>query len=216
MKCNYFVRTNNYLSDDVEYFDGPRYGANKLRKAALVLGWDPELPPDEICRRIEEIVPSKDWFIQNLKISSTFPPEIKEMISSYISYDYEGMNIRLRHAPQAEAILNDYIDKLPPIDKDIIVVRRLSRGYPIPSGPFISTGYLSTSVDYAHPRYAEPREGDRSTYMKIYVPAGTKALFGSPFEGELIFKHGVVLEVLRRYQKEINGVPMKWIGLVVH
>lgn len=207
--------TISYLSFEGEGYDSPGYGPQQLKEAALVLGWDPDLSPNVICARIKEIVPSRDWFVRNLEISSTFNEKIKDLISSYISYAYNSINRSLRLSPGSHAPLNDSIDELPPLDKEIIVMRRVDvKDLKLPTGPFESTGYLSTSIAYQN--YLDPRAPRSSTYLKIYVPAGTKALFVPGREEELIFKHGVILEVLRQYQRKIGNITMNWYDLVMH
>jgi len=143
--------------------------------------------------------------ITNLLESSTFDLDIKQIIMSYINNNYIQYNISLRTNPLGEAQLNQAIDRLSPIDRDIYVMRQIPKGsVKLPEqGPFLSLGYLSTSIDF-NIYLEEPNTFERNTYLRIHVPKGRKAIYIPGHETELLFPHNIILTVLGHYKRSVN------------
>jgi len=80
----------------------------------------------DIFKLIQDETPSIEWQTENLFRSNNreIVTQIEfNRIDSYASHGYQSMNNDLRDIPSGKAILNDVIDKMPPLDKDIIVFR---------------------------------------------------------------------------------------------
>ena len=181
---------------------------------------NPSISVDLICKQIQEKAPSIEWQKRNLEQTANFDIHIKEFIMNYISYSYNSINENLRTSTpyRKNLILNDAIDTMEPLEKDIYVIRYIKGDFLPEKGDFRSLGYLSTSINYA--AYLETIETQNLSLMRIKVPRGNKAiLVSNPNEMELIFKHDIILEVVKHYQKpfEINGniIYNNWYDVVM-
>lgn len=205
MDCSYTAGAWYYLEPDGDWMDGTSFTPTQLQLAAQLLDLDPELPPEVLCQQITELAPSKAWCIANMTAASHLDDETKIQIRYYVSYGYDRINSSLRHPYFDPNLLrmNQAIETLPPLEKDIVVLRRINRKIGLPeSGPFVSLGYLSTSVAYSS-YLSRPEIAQQGSILRIRVPAGTHALFVPGNEEELIFKHGITLDVLAHYKKPV-------------
>lgn len=180
---------------------------------------DPYLSDNELCDTFSSILPSGEWTTGNIIASSEFSDDIKKLINSYTNYSYDTINSALRGG-RGQPILNDAIDSLPPLEHDIYVMRQITNRVKLPDqGDFLSKGYLSTSINYAS-YLKQPRKFTYKSYMKIFVPAGTKALYIPGHERELIFKHNIILTILSHYQRPVvvNGQTyyIDWYDVVMN
>lgn len=179
-----------------EYINEDTYTRKDLSLAA-------QLPFDEVCRLVQESIPSTDWMIANISGSAQLDDSNKSLIRSYMSYGFDSINESLRKG-WSRPVLNEKINMLPPIDSDIYVLRRIRKGtVNLPeSEAFQSLGYVSTSINFA--LYLKQKDLDGFSYLRIRVPAGSKALYIPGHEKELLLEHGVVLQVLAHYQKPVQ------------
>lgn len=186
---------------------------------AISRGIPISLTTEEICHAIKEQTPSKEWQTNNLKMMANrdlISEEEVRLISSYGSYSFENMNLRLREGWSSTAPINDTIAKTEPIDKDIVVFRFLWKYKFLPTVQgeiFVSKGYLSTSMDPLLADNAvcndiyEPGSTD-GAIMKIKVPAGKRAIYLPGPEKELLFPHDIKL-VLTNFSKRKYVCPTK-------
>lgn len=154
-----------------------------------------------ICKSIQNELPSLEWQKQNILDMSNRDLVSKEeldLVNSYGSYSFSSMNNDLRYHPNQEAPINRTIDKMQPLDKDIIVFRGINRFnfLPLNIGEiFDSYGYLSTSMSATliTEGACQLNEG---AVMKIRVSKGTKCIYLPSTERELLFSHGIKLQLI--------------------
>lgn len=207
MSCPYAVGNSSYPQyHGADDWIIESLSPKKLKLAAQLLDIDPELPPEELCRQIQQHIPDEAWLIDNMIVASKLDESSQDFIHNYTSYGYRSINNRLRSYSGTNPRLlsiNLAIDLTRPLEKDIVVMRSFRSNSGLPErGLFQSKGYLSTSFGYA--RYAKhPSYFNELSYARIFVPAGTRALYIPGSEDELIFKHDITLEVLAHYMKRI-------------
>lgn len=172
----------------------------ELRREAINRNIDIDDSPDLIYDAIRNQVPSIEWQMQNILDMSNRTIVSEEeflMADSYGSYGFSTMNLYLRNLPDSKAPLNATIDKLTPLEKDIVVYRFVKKFDYLPRAKgsmFTSDGYLSTSICAAAISAAACGEG--GAVMRIYVPHGKKCIYFPGREKELLFPHHIELELL--------------------
>lgn len=224
MECDLWVGTSNYGGLSLDEPDPYTYNDNienlsELYLHAINRDIDISLEPEEICQRIKDEMPSKEWQLRNLiDISNRklISEEEFKKITSYSSYSFETMNDSLRKGWTTVAPINDYISRMQSIDKDIVVFRYLIRFKFLPTAPgsiLNSKGYLSTTMDPLLASNAvcneiikfNPKNG---AIVKIKVPAGKKAIYLPGREKELLFPHDIQLSLIS-YRKGKFVCPTK-------
>jgi hypothetical protein len=186
---------------------------------AIARDIDISLNVKDICEKIKEQIPSKEWQIKNLLTMSNrdlVSEESLKQVSDYGSYSFENMNISLREGWTNESPINDTISKMEPLDKDIIVFRYLRRYKFLPTIPgsiFDSKGYLSTTMDPLLASNAVcnsiiPFDANYGAIMKIKIPAGKKAIYLPGREKELLLPHDIKL-LLTGFSKKKYVCPSK-------
>ncbi len=121
------------------------------------------LTTKQICKKVMETIPSVMWQRDNLRRQFLLSKNPKwrlalGVIHSYKSYGYKSINYSLRRGEEEEANINELIDQLIPLDKDIYVFRlatmtkqglgeKIYRQQHTINKPFVSKGYLSTSIN---------------------------------------------------------------------
>lgn len=161
----------------------------------------------EICTAIKEQLPSEQWMVE----SETIANSSSEIWSYLWMPDYNKV---LRKNPSNPAPINDVINMIPPLDKDIIVYRYI-RGNDDIFGNlnigdiFRSYGYLSTTVFNCIMQNAYFQS---FILMKIYVPKGKKGAFMSKAWGnqwEIIFPHNIQLKLLAKTEVNVIRYPIE-------
>ncbi len=114
------------------------------------------------------------------------------------------MNTYLRSYPDKPALINDMIETMIPLDKDIVVFRKVNNISFLPKTPqeFISNGYLSTTLD-ASGDYFSKCKRKKFAVMRIKVPKGIKAIWVPSHEYELIFSHGITMRLNKISDQEM-------------
>ena len=157
-----------------------------------------------LCRLIHTDFPSLKWeeksYFGNPRITSR---EEKRAISDYIDYGYSRMNDELRYYPDDRAILNEVINRLPPLSKDIVVYRFSGdvSEWLDKNKDFEIHGYLSTSLKPSKAFWATDRKD--WGVMVIKVPTGKKGIYIGGREAEIIFPHKSKFRYIRSEYKNI-------------
>jgi hypothetical protein len=218
--CDIWVSTFSYGSIDgnddmhTEGFDLP-----ELYLHAISRSIDITLDVENICQKIRNEVPSKEWQAKNLmdmSDRSLVSEESLREVTAYGSYSFEHMNNSLRSGWTTKTPINDTISKMLPLDKEIVVFRFLRRYKFLPTAEdslFDSKGYLSTTMDPLHTLNAVcneiiPFNPSQGAIMRIKVPAGKRAIYLPGREKELLFPHDIRLK-LTKFKKGKFVCPTK-------
>jgi hypothetical protein len=121
-----------------------------------------------------------------------------EAVNRYVSYGFSTMNRTLRNYLGSEAPIN----KMLPLDKNIIAFRyiREYKFLPLDIGDiFESNGYLSTTISGKWMTKAVC-ESNQGVVMRIHFSKGTKCIYVPGHEYELLFAHGVKLQLMGIYK----------------
>lgn len=206
----YSISSSNVL----ETTDAQDLGINytdldNLYLAAGIAELDVTQAPNIIYTKLMKMLPSMEW---QRNVVTRLPPllndETYHLLSNYLSNAFIIINERLRNNPTANALLNNVIESLPAIDRDIVVFRVINKSITkLPDkGIFESLGYLSTSIAYYNYADILDKKPHKIQLLKIYVPKGKKAIFIPGHELELIFPHNIELQVLNRTDKTFVSV----------
>ena len=122
---------------------------------AVLRGIDLSLSTDEVCQAISKEYPSVEWQQKNMEAlkSSKITDKQRKTVIDYQGSGYTKQNGELRKNPKRKAPINDVINKMPPLDKDIVVYRYVQNPLTfLPAlgkkgGVFHSNGYMSTTFD---------------------------------------------------------------------
>lgn len=107
----------------------------------------------------------------------------KRVIQEYTNKDYRRINIAMRREKFADADMRQRAERLteliknaPPLDKDVYVYRGISKSLQsmgvVENSEFIDKAFVSTSLNNKLDTF-----NDMNTFMRIKIPAGTRALF---------------------------------------
>jgi len=219
--CEIWKSTTSYgsiFTNDEIY----NYGIETLSELylhAISRGIDISLNVQDICQKIKEEIPSKEWQNKNLLDMSDrtlVSEESLKDVTDYGSYSFRHMNNSLRLGWTKRSPINDIIAKMEPLDKEIVVFRFL-RNYKflstVEGSIFESKGYLSTTMDPLHTGNAVcneiiPSNSTQGAIMKIKVPIGKKAIYLPGFEKELLFPHDIKL-ILTKFSNGKFVCPTK-------
>lgn len=143
------------------------------------------------------LLPSLDWFYRSLLVHSNLSDQDKSIINEYISYSYNHMNNNLRNdnsLKSENAALNGILNKLLPLEQDIIVYRYVWNVDFIRE-KFHHKGYISTtiSVNFMSDLICDDQY-DGCSILKILIPKGTHCIYIPSSEYEIIFPHNLELE----------------------
>lgn len=130
--------------------------------------------------------------------SNLISTEELDYVTNYKNYSFGLINEVLRENPNREAPINNIISKMLPLDKDIVVFRGISRFNFLPlivGDIFESHGYLSTSMS-ATLITEGACELNGGAIMRIHVPKGKKCIYLPGGEKELLFSHGIRLQLI--------------------
>jgi hypothetical protein len=202
-KCDLFITTYDYgkIESEDDLFTNGINTLEDLHLEAINRNINISYPFHVICTSIQNEFPSLEWQKQNMLYMSDrdlVSEEELESVRSYGSYSFTTMNGILRKYPDREALLNVTIDKMNPLDKDIVVFRyiKLFNFLPLTIGEtFDSYGYLSTSISAAGITGAACSY-KKVAVMRIHVPKGKKCIYLPGSEKELLFSHGISLQLL--------------------
>ena len=165
-----------------------------------------------LCSKLEEQLPSQRWVERVeaiMKDLRTTHPTLYKHYRDYVANPV--INAELRANPAKRGPLDDIFNMLPPLDKDIIVYRYINcSGVPINQmidmyGHFKSYGYLSTTINNGAIA-GNGKTVDNAPItcaLKIHVPAGKKAIYAGDWQGELLFPHNIVLNVLHQGKTQL-------------
>ena len=178
------------------------------------------------CENLQNTLPTANWYKTNFDIRmNILNEEEKQLIDSYIDNGFERMNSDLRYNIKDYAELNDVIDKCNELDNDIIVFRYMGKdNIKFETGPYLNTGYLSTSLKSSHIVF--DINNDDMILLRIKIPKGTKCIYVSERgEYEIILPHLSLFNIvdvgMRNFKckhmgkiidKEIYFIDMHYIG----
>jgi hypothetical protein len=200
MECLLFARTRKYgfIENEKDIFFS---GTDDLYHEVINRNINTSYPLHVICNSIKNEIPSIEWQKQNLlDMSNRDLVSLNELkdVSSYSAYEYEWMNEELRFNPNIDASINTTINKMQGLDKDIVVFRhiktydylRINLG-----GIFNSYGYLSTTM--SGELITKTACTENGAVMRIHVSKGTKCIYIPGYEKELLFPHGIQLQLVK-------------------
>lgn len=202
-ECDLYAGTFNYgyidSFDDI-YETGPD-SLKDLKYEAINRGINISDSFSVICKHIKNELPSLNWQKQNIFDMSNqelvSEKEFKD-VNDYGSYTFRTMNENLRKFPDRQAPINQTINKMQPLEKDIIVFRSVDKSEFLPLNVgdiFNSYGYLSTSMSST--LITKVRcSSNKGAVMKIRVPRGKKCIFLPGKEYELLFPHNIQLQLI--------------------
>ena len=202
-RCYLFAGTYSYghvISINKIHTTGPDT-LEDLHLEAINRNINVSYPFNMICNSIQNELPSLEWQKQNIWDMSDrnlVTKEELELINNYGNYSFSEMNEDLRRYPNQDALMNRTISKMLPIDKDIVVFRYIDtfKFLPLEIGQtFESYGYLSTSIS-AGLITEGACESNEGAVMRIHVSRGTKCIYLPGRERELIFSHGISLQLI--------------------
>lgn len=179
------------------------------------------------CMLLQNQVSSLQWQFDNLTASTRLDAAAKSNIKDFINYGYSSTNYLLKRGAAAP-ILNQYINAMPALDKDIIVYAPVynydDKDNMLPTVPgsiYHSYGYLMTSFDVnsvvssstsvlSSMKMFTDMPPYMHAIMKVNVPVGKKCLlvpYGldttiSPVRDQLIFPHDIKLMLLHYGPKQ--------------
>ena len=210
VEYSYSISSSNVLETTQPQDLGINYAdLDNLYLAAGIAELDVTRAPNIIYTQLMKMLPLMKW---QRNVVKSLPPllndETYRLLSTYLSNAFIIINERLRNNPTGNALLNNVIESLPAIDRDIVVFRVINKSITkLPDkGIFKSLGYLSTSIAYYNYANILDKKRDKIQLLKIYVPKGKKAIFIPGDELELIFPHNIELEVLNRTDKSFVSV----------
>jgi hypothetical protein len=185
---------------------------SQLCLSSLTRGIDINQNADKIKEEYLSQLPDAEWQLDAIDAYAKLSRDAQNMIEDYVSYGYEITNTSLRHAladssrkiPQNSGlyVIQQSIDKMPPLDKNIIVYRYVHRIKDYNIGDIDTFGgYLSTSFDdlmisERSCGYDDEMMRKPLIIMKIHVPKGTKALYIPSEETELIFSNNTQMKLI--------------------
>lgn len=141
---------------------------------------------------------SEEWKRSVVDGAANLQEHEKSFILDLLNDKFDEVNGKLQNGSTCPIlrILNKAIDKLPPLDEDIVVTRNLDVPFNM-HDVCESQGYLSTSL-------SPDREVTQHT-LRILVPKGNR-VFYLPETDEVILKHGVKLQPLDHHVIEDANV----------
>lgn len=200
-ECKFFATTSQFgnIKNNKIHYSGVK-NLKELQIEAINRNIDIDDSFQNICNNIQKQLPSLEWQKQNLLDTSNRNLVSKEEfddVYNYQNYSFSSMNYELRRNPNLEAPINNTIDKMKPLDKDIVVFRGIDEYdfLTLNIGDiFQSNGYFSTSIS-ATLITGGACESNNGAVMRIYVPKGKKCIYIPGREKELLFSHGIILQL---------------------
>lgn len=151
----------------------------------------------DLCTIINKDFPTLKWEEATIFGGSRKTDEENAAIGSYVSYGFKRMNDELRYNPEGRAILNELIERLPPLSKPIRVYRYAGdvSSWLDKTRSFKIEGYISTSLKPSKAFWGPPTKD--WGIMVINVPAGKKGIYIGGSEAEVIFPHNSEFEYVK-------------------
>lgn len=203
-----WVKTFEYGNENARTYKSGIRDLPELYLHAINRGIDIDLPTSKICKLISEQIPSVGWqksAILAMGIRNLVSEEELRLVMDYGSYAYRSINENLRKYPDHDRYphtINKIINNMPPIDKDIITFRYVATKNFLPTVPdsiFVSHGYLSTTMDafwVAKGACQSHRYDKDQAIIKLNIPKGTKAIYLSGDESEILLPHNIRLKLI--------------------
>ena len=228
--CEIWVGTFQYgrVKKDKHTYTTGLYKLIDLYLQAIRRNIDIDLGEEKICEIIGTQTPTLEWqrqILMELSDQNIVTEEELDLIRSYGSYGFSGMNNYLRRNPTSKAPINDIISRLSPLSNDIVVFRYVRKYAYLPTDIgkiFTSQGYLSTTMDAAmttgiicdHMKNAESiKDG---AIMQINVPTGARAIYLSGHEKELLFPHNAQLKLINYTKGKFICEPKNDVCVIVN
>lgn len=203
---NFGSVTREEVDQILRHLSGKNFPNNKREFyiKAVNIGIDIIKDQESIIREYINTLPSLEWEAENILAYTDVDDKTKRMVENYTGHGYKLINRQLRAGINNtdHLLIQNLIDKMPPLDKDIMVYRYSKMDDILPSlgDTTILGGYLSTSIDpnMVSYRICETMTPGSIGLMKIHVPKGARCIYIPGSESEFIFSNRSKLRLIKK------------------